>query len=100
MTKWLFNSRGLPVAFVERGKVFSPLGAFIGEVIKGEIYNGYYKGEIIDDRVIVNSSKKYHLALKGSVPGARRIPKRPKAKSPIQLPTGLEDIYTLIDDCL
>lgn len=92
MTKWLYNSRGVPVAYIERGNVFSPLGVFIGKIINNEIFNGYYKGEIDDNRIFVNKNKKYHLALNSSSPGVRNIPKRPMWKKRIKLRSELEDI--------
>jgi hypothetical protein len=91
MSKWLYNSLGQPVAFEDTGEVFSSEGEFIGEIIRNEVYNGYYKAEIIDDRIFVNKSKKWKFNGNIQLPGIPIKPFKPYSKPPIYLPPGLDD---------
>jgi len=96
--KWLYDSQGFPIAFIEEDEVFSPVGEFIGKILKNEVYNGYYKGEIIDERFVVNRSKKYKYIINGSSANPRKIPNSPALKRRIELPQGLEDIEMNIEN--
>lgn len=93
--KWLFNSTGLPIAFVQNNDVFTPEGKFIGEVIKNEVFNGKYAGEIVDDdRLYFNPLKADKFDWHLSLPSMPYIPKTPYSKYFAYLPAGLKDFET------
>jgi hypothetical protein len=93
MAKWLYNSNGSPVAFINGDNVFSLSGSFIGRLDDNEIWYGSYKGEILkEDRILykVNHSSVIH-GIPGT-PGTPGIPGIPGSKGVISLPSGYEDV--------
>ena len=58
MAKWLYNSRGNRIAFINEDRVFSRSGRFIGRLDGDEVWHGSYKGEIVkDNRFLYNTRK-------------------------------------------
>jgi len=97
MNKWLFNSQGLPIAFVENDDVFTADRKYIGEVINDEVYNVAYKGEVCpDDRLYFNPSKTNKFVW--GIPPIPIIPTvhyTPYRRNSVFLPHGLIDIESV-----
>jgi hypothetical protein len=75
MARWLYDSKGRPIAFVSGENVFSRGGRFIGKLAGDEIWHGRYKGEIVrDDRFLYGLTKG---SVVRSTPGTPGIPGLP-----------------------
>jgi hypothetical protein len=51
--KWLFNAKGLPIAFAFGGYAFLSDGDLLGKIVGKEIWNVHYVGEIFDGNRLV-----------------------------------------------
>jgi hypothetical protein len=73
MTRWLYDSDGDPVAFLQSESVFSSRGDYLGKLDSDQqVWNGEYIGEIIaDDRFVFNTKK---LFGRRKMPGIPRLP--------------------------
>ncbi len=58
-TRWLYNSDGDPVAFIQRESVYSTRGDYVGKLYPDQqVWNGEYIGEIYsDDRFVFDVSR-------------------------------------------
>ena len=93
MVKWLYNSRGKPIAFIESDKVFSQSGRFIGRLDDNEVWHGSYKGEIVKgDRFLYKTTIGSATHSTPSTPATPATPSTPASKSSISLPTGYRDV--------
>jgi hypothetical protein len=57
MASWLFNSSGIPIAFVDGNNVFSAVGEFVGRLDGNEVWNGGYIGEIVRDVYLLHKTQ-------------------------------------------
>ena len=94
MAKWLFDSKGKPIAFVADDKAFSTKGHFIGRLEENqEIWHGRYRGEIVEgDRLLYDRRKRRGARSRSAVPRPPAKPARPANKRPIRVPTGYRDV--------
>lgn len=93
MARWLYNSRGKPIAFIEDDKVFSRSGRFIGRLDGQEVWHGSYKGEIVrGDRFLYKTTKGSVIRGTPGTPGIPGIPGMPGSKGSIALPAGYRDV--------
>jgi hypothetical protein len=96
MLKWLFNSFGVPIAFVGMNNlVFHQSGTFIGLFDDGKIWDkhGKYVGEIVTDNRLFRSRITVHQPkLLPMLPYEPNIPNLPSDKNQLMIPPGFIDI--------
>jgi hypothetical protein len=93
MAKWLYDSRGTPIAFISGKHVFSDDGNFIGNLEDGKVWNGQYIGEIYrEDRRVRRTNVMYGLRGLPGLPGIPGLPGLPGLRSSIMLPLRYEDV--------
>ena len=83
MTRWLYSSRGEPIAFVHGEYVFSSTGRFVGRIDGTEVWHGNYIGEIVDDDRFLRrrgTGKENVNRGRGGTPGSPGVPGRPGNK--------------------
>lgn len=97
--RYLFNTRGQYVAFLDGSAMYSPDGDLIGELQNGnEVYDttGRFAGLLLDDdRVIRNTTDRTRrFAILTSKPHRHSRPPRPFRRLPMpRLPRPYEDIF-------
>ena len=94
MTRWLYDSDGDPIAFIQNENVFSARGDYLGKLDSEEqVWNGEYIGEIwADDRFIFDARK---LHGRRKMPGLPTLPGfhgEPTFKGAITIPLGYRDV--------
>jgi hypothetical protein len=93
--RWLFDSRGKPIAFAdEGGHVFTADGRFFGRIAEhSEAWHGRYRGEIVpDDRLLFDPTKHRGTTRgHGGTPGRPLGVSRPPARAAIRPPGRLCD---------
>ncbi|MBE0700013.1 MAG: hypothetical protein IH586_24060 [Anaerolineaceae bacterium] len=94
MTRWLYNSDGDPIAFIQGDNVFTTQGDFFGKIYPDQqVWNGDYLGELFaDDRLIYNATK---LHGNRKMPGLAGLPAyfgEPPFKGPVTIPLGYRDV--------
>jgi hypothetical protein len=94
MTRWLYNSDGDPIAYIQGTSVYTRLGDFVGKLYADNtVWNGDYVGELFfGDRLIYDGRK-----LHGSrgIPGLPSLPGfvgDPDFRGPITIPLGFRDV--------
>jgi hypothetical protein len=93
MAKWLFDSAGIPIAFINDGKVFSGSGLFLGRLEGSEIWHGSYRGEIMEgDRLLYKINRSSITRGTPGTPGTPGIPGTPGSRGSISLPSGYRDV--------
>lgn len=98
MSRWLFNSKGKPIAFEKDNRVFSRKGRLIGQLNdKQQVWGvGGYQGEIVqDDRFLYQTrTGSYSVPARATVTSTRSssIPSQPPTKSAIALPSAYRDV--------
>ena len=93
MTRWLYSSRGEPIAFVNGEDVFSSSGRYVGRLDGNEVWHGRYIGEVVDDdRFLRRRGKGGVDRGRGGIPGSPGVPGRPGNKGGHGLPGSYEDI--------
>lgn len=98
MTKWLFNSKGKPIAFEKDKKVFSKKGKFIGSVNdKHQVWGSSgYQGDIVkDDRFLFQTRTGSYVRASRALVSSRSVsttPALPPSKSSIAMPSAYRDI--------
>ena len=93
MARWLYSSRGEPIAFVHGEAVFSSTGHFLGRFDGNEVWHGKYVGEVIDDdRFLRRRGKDNVNRGRGGTPGSPGVPGRPGNKGDHGLPGNYEDV--------
>jgi hypothetical protein len=93
MSKWLYNSSGHPIVFINDNKVFSRSGKFIGRLEGNEVWHGRYKGEIVKkNRFLYKTSKGSVIRGTPGTPGTPGIPGIPGSKGSTGLPGGYRDV--------
>ena len=86
VVRWLYSSRGKPVAFVVDEFVYRSDGAYLGNLEGNQVFEFDYKGEIVfDDRLMHDRSKDarhrhgwHHIG-----PPLAEVPPPPPAKPPL-----------------
>ena|SRR6266849_5697215 len=93
MTRWLYNSKGKPLAFVDADNVFSRRGKFIGNLDDNEVWRGRYQGEIVeDDRLLYKVHHSHNIRGTPGIPGIPGKPGIPGSKGGSGSPGGYRDI--------
>ena len=93
MATWLYNSRGIPIAFISGDNVFSRNGRFVGCLDAGEVWNGSYRGEIVSgDRFLFRRGKSSVIRGMPGIPGTPGIPGIPGTRGAQGLPGGFGDV--------
>lgn len=94
MTRWLFNSDGDPIAFIQGEKVFTTRGDYVGMIYPDKtIWNGDYIGELFaDDRIIYNATKLHGNRKMPGLPGLPGFVGDPPFKGPVTIPLGYRDV--------
>jgi hypothetical protein len=93
MNRWLYDSHGHPVAFVDDDRVFSRRGRFLGYLDGDEVWHGTYKGEVVEnDRLLYNRKKGGVIRGKSGTPGSPGVSGPPGSKSMISLPADFRDV--------
>jgi hypothetical protein len=94
MVRWLYNSDGDPIAFVDRQYVFSARGDFVGRLYEdNQVWNGEYMGEIFaDDRLVFNANKLHGSRTLPGFPGLPGFSGEPDFRGPITIPLGYHDL--------
>jgi hypothetical protein len=94
MATWLFTSRGEPVAFIARSKVFSRAGQFVGKLHGHEVWNGHYVGEIVRGTRILRRNDKFSASRKRPDPPGppHAVPKLPAPSGAIAMSARYSDV--------
>ena len=94
MIRWLFNSKGEPIALADHNHVFSDKKRYIGRLDGNEVWHGKYKGEIVqDDRFLYERARGNITRGRSGVPLWRpNTSKRPRKRKRISLPSGYRDV--------
>lgn len=93
MAKWLFSSKGEPIAFISEDKVYTRRGDFVGRLEGTEVWHGSYKGEIYQaDRLLYKSGKASAQRGVPGTPGRPGIPAVPAKPTAIAMPVGYCDV--------
>jgi hypothetical protein len=94
MTRWLYNSDGDAIAFVQRDSVFSLAGDYVGKLeASQQVWNGDYIGEIFaDDRLIYDARKLHENRRMPAYPGLPGFSGEPPFKGPATIPLGYHDV--------
>jgi hypothetical protein len=94
MTRWLYNSDGDPIAFIQGDNVFSSRGDFVGKLFPDKsVWNGEYIGELFgDDRLIYNATKLHENRKLPGLPGLPGFFGEASFKSPLTIPLGYRDL--------
>jgi hypothetical protein len=94
MTRWLYNSDGDPIGFIQGENVFTTKGDFAGKFYPDQtIWNGDYIGELFADDRLIYDARKLHGNRK--MPGITGLPGffgEPSFKGPITIPLGYRDV--------
>lgn len=93
-TRWLYNSDGDAIAYVNGEYVFTPKGSFIGKVYEDNtVWNGEYVGQImLDDRLFYDTRS---LKSMRGIPGLPSLPGfvgEPPYRGPQTVPLGFRDV--------
>jgi hypothetical protein len=97
LTQWLYNSRGIPVAFRALDEVVSRDGKYIGRVVvyvpgRYQIWHGTYRGEIVDGNRLLSTVPPPEENRGGSNPPTLpQVPRIPANIAPIALADGFRD---------
>lgn len=91
--RWLYNSGGQPIAYVDGENVFSSSGRFVGRLSGNEVWHGAYIGEIVNgDRLLRRTYSSTTIRGIPGIPGTPGIPGRPGNIGVIGIPGGYEDV--------
>jgi hypothetical protein len=99
LTEWLYDSRGIPIAFLAHNLVISNKREVIGD-LRGysppgkDIWNGLYVGEIIKNNRLLfkegeHGEDRGPTQIPNSIP---EVPMVPKSIDPMDLPSGYRDL--------
>jgi hypothetical protein len=93
-TRWLYNSDGDPVGYIQNDNVFSLRGDFAGKLYPDNtIWYGDYIGEVwADDRLIADAMKLRGRRPIPSFGGLPSFPGEPEFKGPVTIPLGYRDV--------
>ncbi len=82
MAKWLYSSRGHPIAFIQgTDQIFSDRGVFIGYLEGNEVWHGSYKGEIVNGDMLLKKQGKGAVSKgRSGTPGSPGIPGKPGSR--------------------
>jgi hypothetical protein len=93
MLKPLFNSRGRPIAYIHEGMLFKYDGQFLGWLEDGEVWNGFYIGELVEgDRLLFDKAKADGVRPLRETPFSPGMPYRPWGVPSCPLPSGFRDL--------
>lgn len=93
MATWLFNSRGHPVAFIDRDNVYTKSLKYIGRLDGTEVWNTQYIGEIVNDNRLLYSIKKgMKIKPTHGLPALPKVPPLPTTTARIAMPSGYKDV--------
>lgn len=95
MARWLYSSRGEPIAFVHGEHVFSSTGRHVGQIDGNEVWNGRYLGEIVRGDLFLRrrgTGKESVVRGRGGTPGSPGVPGRPGNRGSSGLPGNFEDV--------
>jgi hypothetical protein len=95
-TRWLFDSQGRPVAFVDQGAhVFTADGRFFGRIeADAEVWHLRYRGEIVDDDRLLFDPDKHRGIVRphGGTPARPLFVTPPPPQAAVSLPHRLRDV--------
>ncbi len=94
MSRWLYNSDGDPIAYIQGVNVFTRDGDFLGKLYEdNSVWNGDYVGEIYaDDRLIYDGRTLHGSRGIPGMPGLPGFADEPCFKGQVTLPHGFYDI--------
>ena len=93
MTRWLYDSDGDPIAYIQGASIFTRQGDFAGKLYEDNtVWNGDYVGELFaGDRLIYDSRKLHGSRGIPGMPGLPGFVGEPDFRGPITIPLGFRD---------
>jgi hypothetical protein len=98
LTKWLFDSKGKPIAFKANQAIISRTGRFIGTIrgyyaSRNDIWEHHYVGEIVNANRLLSFDKPPSENRGGGAPSSLPgLPTEPPPIDPIELPARYHDV--------
>ena len=94
MAKWLYSSRGQPIAFMHNSdQVFSETREFIGFLDGNEVWHGSYKGELVKGDMLLTKQGNGAVSKgRSGTPCCPGIPSRPGSRGICGIVSGYDDL--------
>lgn len=93
MVQWLFDSEGIPIAFLRDEKCYTLEGQLLGLVASNAVWDDQYLGEIVEgDRLLRHKSRVGETGPSAATPDFPTVPTLPSFRDIKTPPPGFEDL--------